>query len=107
MQKNQNTKYRQTDKHYRENHITAWQESGLSQSEYCRQNDIPLTTFVNWKRKTKNSPIPASSFIELKGYFSTPEEYFELQVDKRLSLRIRESIPPVLLRNIITGLRGM
>jgi len=31
--------------------ITGWQESGMSQSQYCRENDLPLGTFYYWKRR--------------------------------------------------------
>lgn len=107
MQSIKDRKYRRHDKHNQENHIIAWRESKLSQSEYCRQNDIPLTTFGNWKRKAKSDMNAASPFIELKGHFPAREEYFELQIDSMLTLRIRESIHPDLLRNIIIAVRGV
>lgn len=107
MQKDQSKKYRKHDKHYREEHITSWQRSGLTQSEYCRQNGIPLTSFGNWKRSQSSDTIPASPFIELKRHFSVREDYFELQIDPGLTLRIREGIPPALLQNIIMAVRGV
>lgn len=32
-------------------HIEQWKSSGLSQSEYCRRNDLNSKYFSNWKRK--------------------------------------------------------
>ncbi len=107
MQNNQDTKYRKHHKHYWEKHIILWQESNLSQSEYCRQNNIPLKSFCNWKRKIISNHTPATPFIELKGHFPAREEYFELQIDSMLTLRIRESIRPELLQNIFMAARGM
>ncbi|MBN2861937.1 MAG: hypothetical protein JXN62_02170 [Bacteroidales bacterium] len=107
MQNNQNTKYRKHDKRYWEKHITLWQESNLSQSEYCRQNNIPLKSFCNWKGKLLSDIIPATPFIELRGHYPAQVEYFELQIDSILTLRIRESIQPDLLRNILIAVRGV
>lgn len=107
MQNNQDTKYRKHDKHYWEKHIILWQESNLSQSEYCRQNNIPLKSFCNWKRKLISNLTPARPFIELRGQYSAQEEYFELQIDSMLTMRIRESIRPDLLQNIIIAVRGV
>jgi hypothetical protein len=39
--------------------VAQWQASGLSQAEFCRQNDIALTTFNFWKlRVLKQQPGP-------------------------------------------------
>jgi hypothetical protein len=32
-------------------HITAWQSSGLSQTAYCQQHDLKLNTFTYWRNK--------------------------------------------------------
>jgi hypothetical protein len=44
---------------FREQHIQNWRSSGLSQTEYCRQNNISSKTFLYWKRKHKaaNEPV--------------------------------------------------
>lgn len=31
--------------------IHAWQESGLSQSAFCRNNDLKLSRFIYWRAK--------------------------------------------------------
>lgn len=107
MQNNQETKYRKHDKHYWENHIILWQKSNLSQTEYCRQNNISLKSFCNWKRKLISNLISTTPFIELKGHFPAREEYFELQINSMITLQIRESIQPDLLQNILIAVRGV
>ena len=51
-------------------HITNWEQSGLSQSAYCRQAEVNIKTFGNWRRNlhktNQNSHIAKSeqrSFI--------------------------------------------
>ena len=31
--------------------ITGWQESGISQSQFCRENNLSLATFCYWKKR--------------------------------------------------------
>lgn len=43
-------------------HITAWQRSGLSQVAYCRQHQLPLSTFsarLSEFRSQAKSSLPA------------------------------------------------
>ena len=35
-------------------HLKRWAESGLSGQEYCRQHEIPPTTFYSWKKAEEN-----------------------------------------------------
>ncbi len=40
-------------------HLDAWQESGLTQVEYCLQNQLNKHTFTYWKAKLrKQSSLP-------------------------------------------------
>lgn len=32
-------------------HIKDWQSSGLSQRDYCRVHQVPLSTFTLWRRR--------------------------------------------------------
>ena len=62
-------------------HYKNWQRSGLSKSEYCRENNLKSTTFAGWKRylkidgnskltkvptKTVKDLIPIEAGLELK-----------------------------------------
>ena len=38
-------------------HVNAWSVSGLSQAEYCRQKDLPMGKFYNWKLKLKSKAV--------------------------------------------------
>ena len=44
---------------YKQNHIEAWQASGLSQRDYCRQHGLNAKTFANWLRIYRNSRMNA------------------------------------------------
>jgi hypothetical protein len=43
-----------------------WQQSGLTQKQYCEQNNIAYATFQYWLRRSRsNQPSPLPSFIKL------------------------------------------
>ena len=52
-------------------HICAWQSSGLNQSQYCHANQIPVSSFSNWRKRLNSQPDEAPvetntpRFIEL------------------------------------------
>jgi hypothetical protein len=43
--------YKTAKRRFWENHIGKWELSGLSQVEYCRENDIKVKSFRYWKRR--------------------------------------------------------
>ena len=52
---------------FREEHLLAWEQSGLSQAEYCRLHNLNCSTFSNWKRRYNKSlfSVPASPGVKL------------------------------------------
>ncbi len=46
-----------------ENHIQAWRETGLSQSEYCRRNDLIRHRFWYWRRRIEQAGKEGVSFF--------------------------------------------
>ncbi len=40
---------------HKQNHIEAWQVSGLLQRDYCHQHGLNAKTFANWLRIYRNS----------------------------------------------------
>jgi len=36
------------DRSYWEEQIKLWQDSQLTQNQYCREKKIPVTTFADW-----------------------------------------------------------
>ena len=42
-----------SDKH--QAYIHAWKNSGLSMSDFCRQHDLPISSFSGWAKKSKAS----------------------------------------------------
>jgi len=47
-----------------EHHLGRWQQSGLSQRAYCRQNDLKPHQFYYWRRRTLKVR-PDVSFLQV------------------------------------------
>ena len=91
---------------YWENHIKEWRMSGFTQNEYCKQNQLDPSTFSGWKKEvlsgSENNP-----FVELKLPENiTGEPVVEIEIGKSVCLRVRESINPCVLRELVLALTG-
>ncbi len=48
-------------------HLSEWKSSGLSQSEYCRQNDLKLHCFLYWRKRQRSFEEHGFSLVEWPG----------------------------------------
>ncbi len=48
-----------------EQHVRDWEDSGLSQKDYCESHALPLQSFGYWKRKLKKVPSVQPRFYPL------------------------------------------
>jgi hypothetical protein len=51
------------------NHMKGWEESNLPQREYCRLNNLKVSTFTFWRTRFKRE---ANKFIEIKPALNSP-----------------------------------
>lgn len=89
------------------NQIKSWKESGLSQSEYCRQNNIDEQLFSKWKiRLSKNNEnkfvrVP----VKLKNSFSNLSE-IELLIKENYTIKVHSGFNPETLKRLIKVIEG-
>ena len=43
--------------------IKAWEKSGISQREYCREKNISFSAFQYWRKRLKKKP---EQFVEIR-----------------------------------------
>lgn len=79
------------------NHLRDWQESGLSQSEYCCREKISLTSFSNWRKRLAEG-VSEEQFVELKP--SSQSEKIELILESGLRLNLPMSISSAKLQEL-------
>jgi transposase-like protein len=67
-----------------EEHLARWQGSGLSQKEYCRQNNVNANTFAYWRHRNSDKPIkvdPNWVRLHTKLELPMPERRLEIRVN--------------------------
>jgi hypothetical protein len=48
-----------------EDHVQAWQHSGLTQAEYCRQNNLKNHRWWYWRKRISHPPETDVTFVPL------------------------------------------
>jgi len=72
MQKGTNgTSCKKTD--YWEQQVISWEQSGKTQKEFCRQQEISVPAFGYWKRKLRSQHSQVVEFYPLTIPVSSPQ----------------------------------
>lgn len=100
-------------KYWREQ-IINWQDSELSQIEYCRRHELVYHRFVYWREKF--APKPAASFSIVEVPMSAIKLATErlprptpirVCLDEDLGIDILPGFDPLTLQQIVIALRGL
>ena len=91
---------------YWRKHLDAWQASGLTQVEYCRQHDLSRFRFQYWKKRFQESDsvpalieVPFSSVLARKPY-----QALRLVVSDQYQIAVERDFDPLALRQLISVL---
>jgi hypothetical protein len=71
----------------KEDHIDDWKSSGLSKTEYCRDNGIHYSTFQSWIRKGSPKKVEWKS-ISIQEEKDESTNIFELRIGENWRLEI-------------------
>jgi hypothetical protein len=93
-------------------HIDSWQQTGLTQAEYCRRNDLKHHQMVYWKKRFLNTETDAS-FVPIKledllDISTQPDRAsLSLVINDQFKIEISAGFDALLLRQVIVALRGL
>ena len=92
-------------------HIEAWPLTGLSQTEYCRQNNLKTTRFTYWKHKFQKESLPVN-FVQISAESARPDHLFynneaslRLTVGSQFTIEIQDGFTPVTLKQVLLTLK--
>ena len=97
---------------YWKQHIDSWQETGLTQTEYCRRHNLKHHQLVYWKKRflkieTGVSFVP----VKLDDLLDLPTQSdcaaLCLVINNHLKIEIRAGFDPLLLRQLIFALQRL
>ena len=99
---------------YWKQHIDSWQETGLTQVEYCRRNNLKHHQLVYWKKrflKTETDvcfvPLKLDA-VDLLDIPAQPDHAsLNLVINNHFKIEIRAGFDALLLRQVIVALRGI
>jgi hypothetical protein len=97
---------------YWKQHIDSWQETGLTQAEYCRRHNLKHHQLVYWKKRFSHTETGVS-FVPLKldNLLDTPAPPTRaslcLVINTHFKLEIRAGFDAQLLRQLIFALRRL
>ena len=97
---------------YWKQHIDRWQETGLTQAEYCRRHNLKHHQLVYWKKRFSHTKTGVS-FVSLKlgDLLDRPTQSDRaslcLVIDHHFKVEIRAGFDAQLLRQLIFALRGL
>jgi len=100
------TKTRQSKKEYWSHHLDSWQKSGLSQVQYCQQNQLNKHTFTYWKGKMEKKHIlppllPVTVKPDTKQDFPFLHSGIVLAFNDHLSIRLENGFNSDTLARLI------
>ena len=93
-------------------HIEIWQETGLTQTEYCRRNNLKHHQLVYWKKRFLKTETDVSFVpLKLEDLLDIPVQAehasLYLVINNHLKIEIRAGFDAQLLRQLIFALRGL
>ena len=97
-----------------QSHIESWKDSGLSQAEYCRQNNLKSRIFTYWKLKFSSGDSPlefvqvcadSTPSIPSVPLFNNRGAPLRLTVNCRFAIEIPDGFSPTTLRQVLLTLQ--
>jgi hypothetical protein len=120
------TKNRTSRRPFWQKHLRAWSESGLTQTDYCRQHQLSAAAFGWWKRQLQGRPSRRKrssgakrplrhrqatvQFVEVQrgphvDASSSPAIY-EVLLPQGRAIRVGHDFDPDVLKRLITTVEG-
>ena len=93
-------------------HIESWKKSGLSQIDYCKENNLSRHRFTYWKGKGNKKPVPikfipvlqkASSSFRIKDSKSP----LKVIIGERYCIEVGDGFSPDTLTRLMYTLEKM
>ena len=94
-------KSRENRKHYWQEHLKSYYESGLSQREYCRQADIGYWSFNQWKRRIENTQ-ESTALTEVPRKVPNQSSISDNRIIVKLNNEIQISLPASISQETLT-----
>ena len=90
---------------YWQSHIDQWLNSGLTQSEYCRQKELSRDRFAYWKTKFKKKNLPVE-FVQVSHVSEVMHKAdLKLNIGTGVQIEIPDGFSQVTLEQVLKTLK--
>ena len=105
MPKSREEKNEKLSRYWKSN-IERWATLGLTQTEYCRRNDLSKVRFTYWKRKFKRQNLPVE-FIQLPMPANIHTTGLKLNLGQGGQIEIPDGFTSETLERVLATLRSI
>ena len=97
---------------YWQEHISNWQKSGLSQTEYCRRHSLKRTQLSYWKRRLLK-PDSSASLVQVNMQANIHSRHrpcaspLRLVVGHQYRIEVERDFDPVALHQLLCSLNRL
>ena len=93
-------------------HIDSWQQTGLTQTEYCRRHNLKHHQLVYWRKRFLKTETDVSFVpLQLEDLLDLPtgqrQAPLVLVINDQFKIEIRAGFDAHLLQQLIFALRGL
>ena len=81
--------------------IKEWEESGLTQDEYCSRNNFKISQFLYWRKKFSEKKPTHPTFVQLPVCPTNRLYPFRIEIGSRFCVEVGNDYDPKALEHII------
>jgi hypothetical protein len=78
--------------------VEQWQQSGMSQSEFARVQNLTVVKFRYWVHKHRQNENPGSEFIQLNGY---SQQGISIRYPNGVELSLPAQVPVAAIKSLL------
>ena len=104
----------QSREQYWQKQIESWEESKLTQTEYCRRNGFKISKFLYWKTKLRKSQKSNLSFVQIpmqaineSNFSESNSSHIRIVIRGRFQVDIGPGFDPGTLQKLIYTLERL
>jgi hypothetical protein len=83
------------------NRLNEWKESGLTQVEYCRQNDFKISKFHYWRKRFSEKKPTEPSIVQVPMTSANRFCPIRIEIGSRYCVEVGNGYDPTALEHII------
>ena len=97
-------------KRFYQRHIERWQQSQLSQVEYCRKNELIPHRFTYWKRRLAKDQTSSTTFVPVAlvpNFSASSSAKIDLVIAGGFKIQVGPGFDAATLKQLIHTLRSL